>query len=204
MTSDSGLEVRDTAAAGGSPAPGRAPVWVPASLGWVLTVGGLLGFIAAGILSIEKYLLLTNPFFVPSCELGAALSCQAIMDSPQSALFGFPNPYIGLAAFPVVITLGVLTIARTPLPRWIWGGLLAGCVAGMTFVLWLIWQSLTEIQALCPYCMVVWVVTSVLLVQVARVVLGRGNPVARRHGWILAVWLLALAVTVVVTASTFG
>lgn len=197
MSTTSGA-ASDTAASA-APAPGETVVgpMVPRSTGWVLTLGGLIGLIAAGVLSIEKYLLLTNPFFTPSCELGSAVSCQTIMESPQAALFGFPNPYLGLVAFPVVLTLGVLVLTRVRFPRGIWVGLLLGCVAGAALVGWLMWQSLVVIQALCPYCMAVWVVTAVLLVQVARVVLGPRSALARVHLWLTLglVVLIAGAVT---------
>ncbi|ETZ76514.1 vitamin K epoxide reductase family protein [Mycobacterium sp. MAC_011194_8550] len=62
-------------------------------------------------------------------------------------------------------------------------------MVGAVFVHWLIFQSLYRIGALCPYCMVVWVVTIALLVVVAsiayRPALGdsRSGP-----GWLLFQW----------------
>lgn len=143
----------------------------PRGTGWVLLVAGALGLLASGVLAVEKYLLLTNPFYAPSCELGGVVSCQAVMESWQSSLLGFPNPYLGLAGFSVVVTVGVVVLAGARLPRWFWAGLLTGTLAGFGLVLWLVWQSLVVISAVCPYCMVVWLVTTVLVVQVARVVL---------------------------------
>jgi hypothetical protein len=49
-------------------------------------------------------------------------------------------------------------LAGVTLPRWVWLSLQAGAVFGLLFGHWLIFQSLYEIGALCPYCMVVWVV----------------------------------------------
>ncbi len=40
-----------------------------------------------------------------------------------------------------------------------WRGLAAGTAVGAGFVHWLVHQSLYDIGALCPYCLVVWAVT---------------------------------------------
>ena len=74
-------------------------------LGLLLLVAGLVGFAAAFVLTVEKFLLLTNPFYVPSCSVNETVSCGPVMSSPQAELFGFPNPLLGIAGFAVVITL---------------------------------------------------------------------------------------------------
>lgn len=129
------------------------------ALAWWLTVGGLIGLLGSAALLIERIRVLQDPAYVPSCTVDAVLSCSSVMASDQAALLGFPNPILGVAAFPVVITTGVVLLAGARLPRWYWAGLQAGVTVGFTFVLWLIWQSVFSIGALCPYCMVVWAMT---------------------------------------------
>ena len=73
-------------------------------------------------------------------------------------MLGFPNPIIGVAAFPVVVTTGVAVLAGARLARWYWLGLQVGVTAALAFVAWLAFQSIYRIGALCPYCMVVWAV----------------------------------------------
>jgi uncharacterized membrane protein len=85
-------------------------------------------------------------------------------------VLGFPNSLIGIAAFTVVLVTGVLAVTKVPLPQWYWIGLTIGTLIGTAFVHWLIFQSLYRIGALCPYCMVVWVVTITLLVVAASIV----------------------------------
>ena len=84
---------------------------------WVLTVGGFLGLLAALALTIERIELLQDASYVPSCSLNPVLSCGTVMTTEQAALFGFPNPIIGIVAFTVVLVTGVLTLARIALPR---------------------------------------------------------------------------------------
>jgi hypothetical protein len=50
-------------------------------------------------------------------------------------------------------------LARASFKRWYWLGLQLGTIFGVLFVHWLAFQSIYRIGALCPYCLVVWVVT---------------------------------------------
>ncbi|GGM82900.1 membrane protein [Longimycelium tulufanense] len=125
----------------------------------LLAIAGVIGWASAFLLTIERLRLYEDPTYIPSCSVNAVLSCGSVMQTPQASVFGFPNPLIGLAGFAVVITIGVAALAGAWFPRWIWLGLLGGSAAATVFIHWLIFQSIYEIGALCPYCMVVWVVT---------------------------------------------
>ena len=99
---------------------------------------------------------------------------------------------------------GVLAVAKVPLPRWYWAGLAAGTLVGVAFIHWLIFQSLYRIDALCPYCMVVWAITIPLLVVVSSIALRplAANAVARtlyRFRWSLVVlWFTAVILLILV------
>jgi uncharacterized membrane protein len=138
-------------AADAAPAAGRA-------LAWVLLVGGLVGALAAFVLTVEKLALLADDSYVPSCSLNPILNCGSIMRTDQAELLGFPNPLIGLVAFPVVAATGAALLAGARMRRWYWLGLQVGATLGVVFVGWLVFQSLYRIGALCPYCMAVWAV----------------------------------------------
>ncbi|QJY50770.1 vitamin K epoxide reductase family protein [Pseudonocardia broussonetiae] len=169
--------------------------------GWILLAGGGVGALAAFVLILDRIALLEDPEFVPACSIDPVLSCGSIMSSPQSEVFGFPNPLIGLLAFPVVATLGAAVVGGVVLPRWMWLGLQVGATAGVLFVHWLIAQSLYVIGALCPYCMAVWVVTITVFWYSTLHNLGRrpaGSRLAEYHGAVLAAWLVALATLVAV------
>jgi uncharacterized membrane protein len=77
-------------------------------------------------------------------------------------------------------------------------------LAGSAFVHWLIFQSLYRIGALCPYCMVVWVVTIALLVVVVSVAFRaaeRTGPVRVAYQWrwsIAALWFTAVFLLIMV------
>lgn len=137
------------------PEPPQTPT---RALAWLLLIGGILGTIAAGVLTVEKIALLTDTAYVPSCSLNPVLNCGSIMRTDQAEAFGFPNPLLGLAAFPVLAATGAGLLAGARYRRWYWLCLQAGVTLGAVFVVWLIFQSLYRINALCPYCMVVWAV----------------------------------------------
>jgi len=122
-----------------------------------------------------------------------------VIASRQSAAFGFPNSFIGVIGFTVVLTLGVVWLAGAPVTGWIWGGLQAGTVFGISFVTWLQFQSLYRIGRLCPYCMVVWAVMIPLFVVVTAHSLLRWAPDAgitrfasNWTGLIVALWYVAV------------
>jgi len=121
-------------------------------------VGSVVGLVASATLLVEKIELLQDPAYVPSCSINPVLSCGSVMSTEQAALFGFPNPILGVAAFPFVIATGAAMLAGARLARWYWALLQVGATLGLVFVGWLAFQSLYRIGALCPYCMVVWAV----------------------------------------------
>ncbi|MPV37895.1 vitamin K epoxide reductase family protein [Georgenia subflava] len=187
----------------------------PRHLAVLLALGGLAGLIAAVVLLIEKIALIADPSYVPSCSINPVLSCGSVMTTPQAEAFGVPNPLIGVAGFAVVTTVGVGLFAGARYRRWFYLGLQAGVTFGVVFVHWLIFQSLYRIEALCPYCMVVWVVTIAVFwyttlhnVDAGHVPLPRSarrtvRGVAGYHGVVLTGWYLTVATLILIQFWTY-
>lgn len=172
-------------------------------LGWVLLLAGLVGLAASGMLLVEKIALLADSAYVPSCSINPILSCGSIMTTLQAELLGFPNPVLGVAGFPFVAGTGGAVLAGARFARWYWLTLWACSAAALGLVHWLIVQSLYRIGALCPYCMVVWVVTIIVFVTLtARAVAGRlggwGSRLARYAPSITVAWLGVILVLIAV------
>jgi uncharacterized membrane protein len=172
---------------------------------WILIICGTIGLICALIIMYEKVAIMQNPSYVPSCNLNPTVSCGSVMQSKQSHAFGFPNPFLGMVGFPVVITTGVVLLAGAKkLKRWYWLGLQAGTIFGVFFIHWLFFQSAYRINALCPYCIVVWLMTMTLFwyvtlynIQTGVIRLrGRlqqaGYFVRRHHFDIAGLWALVI------------
>lgn len=137
-----------------SPRPVR-----PVALAVFLVIAGGLGLLAAFELTLEKILTLSDPGYVPGCNVGVLVGCSVNLGSDQGAVFGFPNPLIGLMAWPVVITTGMALLAGARFARWYWIGLNLGVTGALAFVIWLIAQSIYVLDVLCPWCMLTWAVT---------------------------------------------
>ncbi|MDR7384576.1 vitamin K epoxide reductase family protein [Promicromonospora iranensis] len=178
-------------------------------MGLLLVLLGGIGFAASMWLAVEKYLAFVDPERTASCTINLFVTCSAAMDSWQGALLGFPNPYLGLAAFPVVITTGVVVLVGARLPRWYWTSLLIGTVLGQALIFFLMATSFYVIVALCPACMIVWTIMWPLLwyqvvrgVQSGDLPVGAGlrSAIAGNHviilviGYVAAVAWLMLAV----------
>ncbi len=125
-------------------------------LAWVLIIGGVVGWVGAFALTLERFHVAANPDATLSCDLATFISCKSVMLSDQARLFGFPNSLIGLSAFMFPIAVGAAIIAGARFKRWFWMLFLLGNTLGFAFVIWLSYQAIYEIGALCPYCMVAW------------------------------------------------
>ena len=170
----------------------------------LLVISGVVGLAAAFALTIERFNLAEDPGYVPSCSFNPVLSCGAVMESDQAAVFGFPNPLIGVAGFAALAALGVALLAGASFPRWLWLAIQAGVLFAVVFVHWLFFQSVYEIGTLCPYCIVVWLVAipTFFYVTLRNAMAGvlpvparagaAVEAVARYHGVTITVWLLVL------------
>ncbi|MFD3665470.1 vitamin K epoxide reductase family protein [Streptomyces sp. NPDC058659] len=132
------------------------------ALAWLLVITGAAGLLASWVITIDKIKLLEDPNFTPGCSLNPIVSCGNIMKSEQAAVFGFPNPMLGLVTYAMVIAIGVGLLAGARYRRWYWLGLNAGTLFGVGFCTWLMYQSLYEINSLCLWCCLAWVATIVM------------------------------------------
>lgn len=179
----------------------KAATTLPASerrLGWLYLVTGLIGLVAAVVLLVEKIELLKNPDYVPSCSINPILSCGSVMSTPQAEAFGIPNPIIGVMGFAALAMLGVVILTGANIRSWLWVATQASVTLAVIFIHWLIYQSLYVIDALCPYCMLVWVVTIAAFWHTTIHTLqrfGRGRAIrtlTEYRGAILTAWYLVI------------
>lgn len=180
--------------------PDPSPRSRPVAFAVLLIVGGALGLLAAFELALEKVLLLSDPGHVPSCDVGVLVGCGVNLGSAQGAVFGFPNPFIGLMAWPVVITIGVALLGGVRFPRWFWAGFNIGVAGALVFVGWLIAQSIYVLDVLCPWCMLTWAVTIPTFWAVTLYNLREGNiPVPRRVRRLARAWFAWVPLITVVS-----
>jgi len=149
----------------------RAHRWVYAEM----LIFALISLGASLVLSIDAISLAADPDARFTCDVSETISCSKVGLSWQASALGFPNSFLGLMAEPVVITIAVIGLSRTRLPRWIMLGAQGVYLIGFGFAYWLFFQSYFVIGALCPWCLTVTVATTVVLFSITRINLMDNN-----------------------------
>ena len=138
--------------------------------------GAVVGLLASSIILVEKFLLLSDPNHQSSCSFDQVISCSPVMNSPQaSVFFGIPNMLFGVAGFTALAVFFGLALFVT-VPAWSRWVALAGSTFALVFSFWLATQALFVIGAICLYCVVVWVSSTVVFFSLLRVVGERWVP----------------------------
>jgi len=140
------------------PAPSRAPRWAPLAT-LPLSIAGL------GVSTYLTYMHYTAPTAL-SCPDTGLINCTKVTTSPESMLFGhIPVALAGALFFLGMAVLCLPAMWRRPEPVISWGRL-AGAVAGVAMVVWLVYVELVRVDAICLWCTVVHVIAFVLFVAV--------------------------------------
>lgn len=134
-------------------------------LGFWLVGAGLIALISSAILVYERLQIYIDAGHSTVCDINALLSCGTVMRTPQAEAFGFPNPFIGLVGFSIVVTIGAAMMAGAQFKKWFWVCMNIGLAAATAFIMWLWYQTTFQINALCLFCMIVWVMTITLFVK---------------------------------------
>ena len=125
-------------------------------LGFWLVGAGLIALISSAILVYERLQIYIDAGHSTVCDINALLSCGTVMRTPQAEAFGFPNPFIGLVGFSIVVTIGAAMMAGAQFKKWFWVCMNIGLAAATAFIMWLWYQTTFQINALCLFCMIVW------------------------------------------------
>jgi len=172
----------------------------------------VLSLIASFVLAVDAVKLAADPTAELSCDINAVISCGTVAAAWQSQLLGFPNAFLGLIAEPVVITLAVACLGGVRFPRWFMFAAQVVYTVGLGFAYWLFYQSMFHIGALCPWCLLVTLSTTLVFATLTHVNIRDGNlflPARLQETLagalranldliVVVIWLLTLALAVVV------
>lgn len=171
--------------------------------GLLMLVTGVVGFGAAAMLVFERLQVYLDAGHTSSCDINALLNCGTVMRTNQAEAFGFPNPLIGIVAYAIVLTVAMALLSGARFARWYWWCVQAGVTLGFVFICWLWYQTTFQIDALCMYCMIVWIAQSTLFVHVTMRNMRAGViPVPERIAEVLKGWSWFL--TLIVLLVLFG
>lgn len=139
----------------------RSDVWIFGTM----AVSACLSLLAALVLSIDAFHLLQNPNTILSCSVNAVINCASVMKHPSADLLGFPNSFLGLIAEPVVITVAIAGLAGIKFPRPFMAVAQLFYTAGLAFAYYLFFTSVFVIGALCPWCLLVTLSTTLVFMS---------------------------------------
>lgn len=133
--------------------PGRA-----LAIFWI--VAGLLGWVVSFLLYHEYIGQLTGADATISCNISPIVTCGPNLLSPGGNLLGFSNSIIGMVLFLGPIFAGVSGLAAPGGMRpWYWRTYALFVLGGFAFVHVLAYRSVFEYGSLCPWCMIIWLMT---------------------------------------------
>lgn len=179
--------------------PGRAT-----AIFWIIV--GVLGGAVSFLLYLEYIGQLTGADAIVSCQLSVIVTCGPNLLSPGGNLLGFSNSILGIVLFLGPIYAGASALAAPGGHRlWFWRVYQAFVAAAFVFVHVLASRSIFEYGSLCPWCMIVWLVTVPLFWVTLGWTLAAGVWGSRARGfgrwlqtWAPLVSILDLAVIAVV------
>ncbi len=205
MTDPAGTEAAETSSWLHRARSSDVAVWV------TMLVSSVASLVASFVLSIDALRLAENPNADLGCNINAVISCGTVANSWQSSLLGFPNAFLGLITEPVVITIAVASLARVRFPRWFMVAAQVVYTVGLVFAYWLFYEAMFDIGALCPWCLLVTLATTLVFFEMTYVNIRDDNLHLPRRLQraltsfiessldliVLVVWLLVLLLAVV-------
>ncbi len=151
-------QARLTREADTTAAAARAPRWARVTA-MLLSVAGLL---VSAYLTVEHYSSSTTL----TCPETGVVNCVKVTTSSYSTLVGVPVALLGLLFFAAMTVLCTPAVWRLTNP-WVDRVRLAGSVAGVVMVAYLVWAELFRIDAICLWCTVVHALTVALFAVLA-------------------------------------
>lgn len=140
--------------------------------GWIFSymlLSSLISLTASLVLSIDAIELARDANASLSCNINQVISCGKVGVTWQANLLGFPNAFLGLIAEPVVITIAVASLGKVKFPRWFMFAAQIVYTIGLIFAYWLFYQSMFHINALCPWCLLVTLSTTLVFTSLTHV-----------------------------------
>jgi uncharacterized membrane protein len=137
---------------------------------WVtMLIASAASLVASFVLSVDAITLAKDPDADLGCNINAVISCGTVAGSWQSTLFGFPNAFLGLVTEPVVITVAVAALGGVRFPRWFMLSAQVVYTLGLVLAYWLFEQAMFEIGALCPWCLLITLATTLVFFEMTYV-----------------------------------
>lgn len=118
-----------------------------------MTGASVVGMVASFWQLLEKLALLKNHDVALSCNLNSIFSCSSVLNAPQSSVFGFPNPIIGLIIFTFFLTVAIFGLTGTKIIKKFAYSVQGLALFMLGFTLWLFYMNTYSSKAICIFCL---------------------------------------------------
>lgn len=174
------------------------------TLPYILIFTAIIGMLASFALTYDKIQVLTDSSYSPSCNINPILSCGSVMVTEQASLLGVPNTIFGLIGYSMLLTFGVLLAGGAKVKKWVWQIAQVVASGGVLFMHYLFFQGVYRINAICPWCFVVWMITIPIFwyitlynlreknINLPKKISGVSKFAQKHHGDILFTWYLVI------------
>lgn len=170
---------------------------------WVLSLGGMAGVVAMTWQASERISMLKNPTAPLNCNLNPVIDCGSVLNDRLAALFGFPNAFIGMIVFAMLMLSGLFMLGGTKPNRTYRLIVMLLATVLMGFSAWFFGVSLYVIGKICIFCLVGWLASVPIFVYSLHSWLGDAKKswlvrarsfITKNHlGIIIATYLIMLA-----------
>lgn len=126
---------------------------------WVLLGGSLVGLVSSVWQAAERVQMLKAPSKALACNLNPVIDCGGVLGNHWSAVFGFPNAFIGIAIFAMLFMASLLLVSGGKPSRFFSRALLTISTILILFSLWFFSMSLYAIGRVCIFCLFIWAVS---------------------------------------------
>lgn len=107
----------------------------------------------------ERIAMLKNPGAILNCNLNPIIDCGTVLGNKLSALFGFPNAFIGMIVFAMLALSGLFMLVGTKPNKAYRNIVMILSTILLGFSVWFFSVSLYIINKICIFCVVGWVVS---------------------------------------------
>ena len=185
-------------------------ITIKKALPYIYIIAGIIGCIVAISLTYDKIQVLKNPAYNQSCNINPILSCGSVMKTSQANLLGVPNTLFGLIGFGMLSAFGLALLAGATFKKWLWQIINIGALAGFIFFVYLFFEGVFRIHAICPFCFVIWMITPPVLWYTTLYNIKENNFdlaflkqkyrkwILSHHGDILFTWYLAVFLILII------
>lgn len=134
----------------------------------IILIASCLSLVAAFVLSIEAIELIKNPDAQLGCSVNIIINCTTVAKSSFASMFGFPNSFIGLITEPIFIVIAIALLTGVKFPRKFMFSTQLLATMAFIFAYHLFFISTFVIHALCPWCLLVMLLTTVVFFAITR------------------------------------